>query len=92
MELNVLAKRRGLEAQRMLRSIITLLRNTTWKCGKIERLVVTYLQRRSQRFGSPQIPVEDMMEHFELKGKQKSEFLEAIRRLEKRNIIKISLL
>ncbi|MCZ2809499.1 MAG: hypothetical protein O2V44_09110 [Candidatus Bathyarchaeota archaeon] len=71
-------------------SIATLLRNTTWKCGKIERLVVKYLQRRHQRWGSAQTPVKDMMKHFELSGKQKSEFLEAIRRLEKRNIIKIS--
>jgi len=74
----------------MLKSIAILLRNTTWKCGKIERLVVNYLQRRNQGCGSAQTPVKDMMQHFELSGKQKSEFLEAIRRLEKRNIIKIS--
>jgi hypothetical protein len=74
----------------MLSSIATLLRHTTWKCGKIERLVVHYLQRRHQRCGSAQTPVKDMMQDFGLSGKQKSEFLEAIRRLEKRNIIKIS--
>ena len=73
----------------MLSSIATLLRNTTWKCGKIERLVVHYLQRRLQRSGSAHIPVKDIMQHFEVSGKQKSEFLEAMRRLEKRNIIKI---
>ncbi|PVX26956.1 MAG: hypothetical protein CW716_04760 [Candidatus Bathyarchaeum sp.] len=71
-------------------SIATLLRNTTWKCGKIERRVVDYLQRRHQRSGSAQTPVTEIMEHFEVSGKQKSEFLEAMRRLEKRNIIKIS--
>jgi hypothetical protein len=74
----------------MIRAIATLLRNTTWKCGKIERRVVNYLQRRHQGCGFAQTPVKDMMQHFELSGKQKSEFLEAIRRLEKRNIIKIS--
>ncbi|PVX26881.1 MAG: hypothetical protein CW691_00070 [Candidatus Bathyarchaeum sp.] len=74
----------------MLMSIATLIRNTTWKCGKIERRVVTYLQRRSQRWGSAQTPVMDIMQHFEVSGKQKSEFLEAMRRLEKRNIIRIS--
>jgi len=74
----------------MITSIATLLRNTTWKCGKIERSVVNYLQRRSQRIGYAQTSIKDMMQHFELSGKQKSEFLEAIRRLEKRNIIKIS--
>ena len=51
---------------------------------------MNYLQRRHQRSGAAQTPVEDIMQHFELSGKQKSEFLEAIRRLEKRNIIKIS--
>ncbi|MFC1487788.1 hypothetical protein ACFLRN_08905 [Thermoproteota archaeon] len=48
------------------------------------------MQRRHQRCGYTETPVHDMMQHFELSGKQKSEFLEAIRRLEKRNIIKIS--
>jgi hypothetical protein len=74
----------------MFRAIAILIRNTTWKCGKIERLVVKYLQNRLQRCGSAQTPVKEMMRHFELSGKQKSEFLEAMRRLEKRNIIKIS--
>jgi len=86
----ILVRRRSLEAQKMIMSIATLLRHTTWKCGKIERRVVTYLQRRHQRIGSAQTPVEDMMHDFGLDGKQKSEFLEAIRRLEKRNIIRIS--
>jgi len=86
----VMVNRRGVEAQKMLTSIATLLRNTTWKCGKIERRVVDYLQRRGQRSGNAQTAVKDMMHDFELSGKQKSEFLEAIRRLERRNIIKIS--
>ena len=74
----------------MLRSIATLLRNTTWKCGKIERRVVNYLQRKRQRSGTAKTTVKEIMQHFEVNGKQKSEFLEAMRRLEKRNIIKIS--
>jgi len=86
-----MANRRGADAQKMLTSIATLLRNTTWKCGKIERRVVNYLRRRGQRSGTAQTAVKDMMQDFELSGKQKSEFLEAIRRLERRNIIKITL-
>jgi hypothetical protein len=86
----ILVRGRGLEAQRMVKSIATLIRNTTWKCGKIERLVVDYLRHRLQRCGSAQIPIVEMMRHFNLNGKEKSEFLEAIKRLEKRNIIKIS--
>ena len=85
-----MANRSGLEAQKMLMSIATLIRNTTWKCGKIERRVVTYLQRKRQRCGFAQTPVKDIIQYFKVSGKQKSEFLEAMRRLEKRNIIKIS--
>jgi hypothetical protein len=34
-------------------------------------------------------PVKDMLQHFRFSGKQKSEFLDALKRLEKRHIIKI---
>jgi hypothetical protein len=74
----------------MFKAIAILIRNTTWKCGRIERLVVNYLQRRLHRCGFAQTPVREMMRDFKLSGKEKSEFLEAMRRLEKRNIIKIS--
>ena len=74
----------------MFKAIAILIRNTTWKCGRIERLVVKYLQRRLHRGGFAQTPVREMMRDFKLSGKEKSEFLEAMKRLEKRNIIKIS--
>ncbi len=77
------------EAQHMIRAIAVLLKNTTWKCGSVERLVVNYLRDQLQRFGRPQTPVKDMLQHFRFKGKQKSEFFDAIKRLEKRRIIKI---
>jgi len=72
----------------MIRAIAILLRNTTWKCGRMERLVVNYLRRQIQRCGRAQTPVKDMLQYFKLTGKQKSEFFEAIKRLEKRQIIK----
>ncbi|PVX25187.1 MAG: hypothetical protein CW691_05435 [Candidatus Bathyarchaeum sp.] len=81
----------GKETQNVLKSIVTLIRNTTWKCGKIERSVVNYLQRKRQRNGAAQSPVTDIMQHFEVNGKQKSEYIEALQRLERRNIIKLSL-
>ena len=85
----VLAKRPGIGAQKRMRAIAVLLRNTTWKCGRMERLAVNYLRRQLQRCGHAQIPVRDMLQHFRLRGKQRSEFLEAIKRLERRHIIKI---
>ncbi len=84
-----MAKRPKVEAQRMISALAVLLRNTTWKCGRVERLVVTYLRDQARRFGRARTPVKDMLQHFKLKGKQKSEFFDAIKRLEKRRIIKI---
>jgi len=77
------------EAQHMIRAIAVLLRNTTWKCGRVERLVVNYLRDQIRKFGRAQTPVREMLQHFKLKGKQKSEFFDAIKRLEKRRIIKV---
>lgn len=82
-------KRSKVDAQRMISCLAVLLRNTTWKCGRVERLVVNYLRDQIRRFGRVRTPVEDMLQHFKLKGKQKSEFFDAIKRLEKRRIIKI---
>jgi hypothetical protein len=82
-------RRSKVEAQRMISALAILLRNTTWKCGRVERLVVGYLGEQVRRFGRPRTPVKDMLQHFSLKGKQKSEFFDAIKRLEKRRIIKI---
>jgi len=77
------------EAQRMFKAIAVLLRNTTWKCGRVERLVVHYLHDQVRKFGRAQTPVKEMLQYFKLKGKQKSEFFDAIKRLEKRRIIRI---
>jgi len=80
------------DAQRMIRAIAILLRNTTWKCGRVERLVVDYLRQKFRRCGRARTPIREMLQHFKLSGKQKSEFLDAIKRLEKRRIIKIEML
>ncbi|MEM3193478.1 MAG: hypothetical protein QXH97_00645 [Candidatus Bathyarchaeia archaeon] len=73
----------------MLRAVVVLLRNTTWKCGKVERLVIQYLQSHLLKYGSPRSSVMEMAQYFNLNGKQKSEFFDALRRLEKRHIIEI---
>jgi len=84
-----MVRRSKREAQRMIRAFAVLLRNTTWKCGRVERLVVNYLRDQIRKFGRAQTPVREMLQHFKLKGKQKSEFFDAIKRLEKRRIIRI---
>lgn len=77
------------EAQRMIRAFAVLMRNTTWKCGRVERLVVNHLREQLRKFGKARSPVKEMLQRFKLKGKQKSEFFDAIKRLERRHIIKI---
>ncbi len=84
-----MARRSGKEAQKMFRAMAVLLRNTTWKCGRVERLVVEYLGTHLRRRGTPWSSIKEMTQYFKLKGKQKSEFFDALRRLEKRRIIKI---
>ncbi len=80
------------EAQRLLKAFAVLVLNTTWKCGKVERQVVDYLRAQFTRFGHVKMPIRDILLHFRLSGKKKSDFLEAIKRLEKRRIIKIEML
>ncbi|HKZ94367.1 MAG TPA: hypothetical protein VJ249_07295 [Candidatus Bathyarchaeia archaeon] len=84
-----MGKNSKVEAQSMISALAVLLRNTTWKCGRVERLVVNYLRDQVHRFGRARTPVKEMLQHFKLKGKQKSEFFDAIKRLERRRIIKI---
>jgi len=81
-------KRSG-ETKRLVRAIVVLIRNTTWRCGKLERLIVKHLYKRNAGFGKPEMPIKDMLQNFKLTGKKKNEFLDAIRRLERRNIVRI---
>jgi len=77
------------KSQRRLKAFVVLLRDTTWKCGAVERLIMNYLRRQFQCCGYTQTSVKGMLEHFTLKEKQHHRFLEAIERLERRGIIKI---
>lgn len=78
-----------METQRLVKAIVILIRNTTWRCGKLERLIVKHLYKRDVGFGKPEMPIKDMLQIFNLTGKKKNEFLDAIKRLERRNIIRI---
>jgi hypothetical protein len=84
-----LTGKRNSETKRLVRAIVVLIRNTTWRCGKLERLIVKHLYKRNASFGKPEMPIKDMLKNFDLTGKKKNEFLDAIRRLERRNIVRI---
>jgi len=75
--------------QTLVQTIVVLIRNTTWRCGKLEKAIVRHLHKRHANFGKPGIPIKDIMQNLNLAEKKKDECLDAIKRLEKRNIVKI---
>ena len=66
-----------------------LIRNTTWRCGKVEKSIVRQLYKRNEHFGK-EISVRDIMLNLNITRLKKDEFLDALERLEKRNIVKIT--
>ncbi len=72
-----------------MKSIVVLIRNTTWRCGRLERLIVKFLHNRHTTFGKVEMPLNDIFQNFNVTGKKKNEFLDALKRLERRNIIRI---
>lgn len=77
---------------KLVRAIVVLIRNTTWRCGKLEKLVVKNLYRRNADLGKPGMPVKEMIQTFKVTGKKRNELLDAIKRLERRNIVRILVL
>jgi hypothetical protein len=77
------------ESQRLVRAIVVLIRNTTWRCGKLEKAIVNNLYRRNLNLGGSGMPVTEMIRTFKLTGKKRNEFLDAIKRLERRNIVRV---
>jgi hypothetical protein len=87
----MIEKEKG-DRQKLVKAIVILIRNTTWRCGKLERSIVKNLCRRNVGLGKPGMPIRDMIQSFKLSGKKKSEFLDALKRLERRNIVRISMI
>lgn len=77
---------------KLVRAIVVLIRNTTWRCGKLERLIVRNLYRRNADLGNPGMPVKEMIQSLRLSGKKRNELLDAINRLERRKIVRILVL
>lgn len=75
--------------QTLVRTIVVLIRNTTWRCGKLEKSIVQHLYKRHENFGKAEVSVKDIMLNLNISGEKKDECLDALRRLEKRNIVKI---
>lgn len=80
---------RHITEQTLIRQFVVLMRNTTWRCGKLEKSIVKHLHKKRENLGRKGVPVSDMMQKLDLTGDKKNEFLDALRRLEKRNIVRL---
>jgi len=78
--------------QTLVRTIVVLIRNTTWRCGKLEKSIVNHLYKKNKNFGKTDVSVGDIIQNLDLKGQRKDECLDALKRLEKRNIVKLFML
>jgi len=76
--------------QTLIRTIVTLIRNSTWRCGKLEKSIVRHLYKRHENFGKTEVSVKEIMLSLNIAGEKKDECLDALRRLEKRNIVRIT--
>ncbi|NWG10833.1 hypothetical protein HXY33_03655 [Candidatus Bathyarchaeota archaeon] len=85
-----MARKKSGENKTLAKAFVILIRNTTWRCGRLERVIVKNLCKNIVGFGKPEMSINDMLHNFELSGKKKNEFLDAIRRLERRNIVRIA--
>ncbi len=83
------ARGRKANEQTLVQTIVVLIRNTTWRCGKLEKSIVKHLYKRHTNFGKPEVSVKEIMTNLNITGEKKDECLDALRRLEKRHIIKI---
>jgi len=83
-----LSRRHG-SKRTFVKTIVVLIRNTTWRCGKLEKLIVKHLHKKRENLGRKGVSVPDMMQNLDFMGEKKNEFLDALRRLEKRNIVKL---
>jgi len=83
------SQRRKTREQTLVQTIVVLIRNTTWRCGKVEKSIVEHLYRRHKNFGKPGASIRDIMQNLNFTGAKKDECIDAIKRLEKRNIVKI---
>ena len=76
--------------QTLVRTIVILIRNSTWRCGKLEKSIVRHLYKRHENFGNAEVSVKEIMLSLNITGEKKDECLDALRRLEKRNIVRIT--
>jgi hypothetical protein len=76
--------------QTFVQLIVVLVRNTTWRCGKLEKSIVKHLYKRYESFSKPGASVKDIMLDLNIAHEKRYDCFDALRRLEKRNIVIIT--
>ena len=72
------------------KALVVLTRKTTWRCGKLERSIVQHLLKLDASFGESRVSPEKLMLDLNITGSEKAyECIDALRRLEKRNVLRI---
>jgi len=66
-------------------STVYLLKNTTWKCGRIERNIVRYLRMKMSRLGVAKATVQEILQV--AAAKKAGDVYAALRKLQQRGII-----
>jgi hypothetical protein len=77
--------------QTIVKTFVVLIRNTTWRCGKQEKAIVTHLHKRNEDLGKDNLSIKDIMYNLKINNEKKDECIDALKRLEKRNIVKLIL-
>lgn len=57
--------------QTLVRTIVILIRNTTWRCGKLEKSIVKHLYKRHENFGKSGVSVNEIMQNLNITGEKK---------------------
>jgi len=79
------------ETLRIRTGTVKLLRRTMWKCGYIERKIIKFLLKKVGHRASSKEIIKHIIETYgPTKGELLREITEAIRRLERRYVIKVT--
>ncbi|MCK5628621.1 hypothetical protein KAI12_04060, partial [Candidatus Bathyarchaeota archaeon] len=68
-----------IDDKKLVRTMVVLLRNTTWRCGKIEKPIVSYLRKRKNIFGKSETALRDVMKIMSYAGFKRQDFLDALK-------------
>ena len=65
---------RGRQAteQTLVKTIVVLIRNTTWRCGKLEKSIVLHLYKRHENFGKQGVSVKEIMVNLNITGERRT--------------------